>query len=92
MGAKSGYGMQLIRPRYIQPTAAGNLFDVALSGLTAGDWYGLFHNGAVGAAYNATPLYLRKEVGLAWIGYMDLGLNLCDAIQLEINNDELPRN
>lgn len=90
MAAKNGYGMQIIRPEYLVPTAQGALFDTALSGLTAGSWYGLYHNAAIGGAYNATPLYLRKELGIALVGHMDLGLSLVDAVQWEINNDELP--
>lgn len=92
MNAEKGYGMQTIRPDYMVPTAQGRTFYIGLSGLTAHSYYGLYHNGAIGAAYNTTPLYLRKELGIAWIGELEVNPNMCraDEIQLEIDGKPKP--
>jgi len=91
MRAMTGFGMTKIRPGFMLPAAQGYSFDVALAALTKDNWYGLYHNGAIGAAYNATPLYLRKELSIAILGMMELGPNvMADELQFEINGKPLP--
>jgi len=95
MRAMTGFGMTKIRPGHIVPNAQGGAgtptFDVALATLTKDEWYGLYHNGAIGAAYNTTPLYLRKELSVAILGMMEVGPNvMADEIEFEINGKPLP--
>jgi len=85
--AQTGYGMTTIRPDYLVPTAQGRTFDTSVSGLTANSWYGLWHNGTIGASYDATPLYLRKELGLGILGVMELSPSpIVEELQLEMND------
>lgn len=91
MNATGGYGMQLIRPDYMVPTGQGRSFMVTTSGLTAAGYYGLYHNGAIGAAYNATPLYLRKELGIAWVGLMEVNVDICRALEVGLEIDGKPK-
>lgn len=89
VNATSGYGWRPIRADTLVPTAQGRTFEATLSG-TAHNYYGLFHNGTVGAAYNATPLYLRKEVGVIICGFIELtGNPLVEAVQFELNTRPL---
>lgn len=90
MDVSVGFGMRLIRPDDLVPTAQGRTFDASLSGLTANNWYGYIHNGAIGAAYNDTPLYLRKELGVALLGFISTGDHIVDEMQWEINSQQLP--
>jgi hypothetical protein len=81
----------MIRPDYLVPAAQGRTYNVALNGLVAQGWYGLYHNAAIGAAYNATALYLRKELGIGMIGIEELNPDpMMDEVQLEINGKPLP--
>lgn len=90
MRAQTGFGFGLIRPDYICSNVQGRSFDVALTG-TAASWYGLYHNAAIGAAYNATPIYLRKELGIGWLGLVDYQHDtMAEEVQLEINGKPLP--
>ena len=86
----SGFGMRLIRPDDLVPAAQGRTFDAALSGLTANNWYGYIHNGAIGDAYNSTPLYLRKELAVVILGFLSTGDTIVDEMQWEINSKPLP--
>lgn len=91
MNAITNYGMQIIRPDYLVPTAQGRTFAVTTAGLTANSWYGLWHNGAIGAAYNATPLYLRKELALGVAGVIELtDLVSAEEVQFEIDTKQRP--
>jgi len=90
MNAMTGFGMQMIRPDHLVPAAQGRTFDANLSGLTANSWYGYLHNGAIGAAYDPTPLYLRKELGVAIAGFVNTGDAIVDELQFEIRGKPLP--
>ena len=91
MNAMTGYGMTLIRPGYLFPAAQGYTFDRALAALTKDNWYGWAHNAVIGAAYNATPLYHRKELWTAIIGFLELGTVPCaEEFQWEIDAKPLP--
>jgi hypothetical protein len=90
MRAQTGFGFGLIRPDYICGNVQGRSFDIFL-GATAGAWVGLYHNAAIGGAYNATPLYLRKELGIGWLGLVDYQHDtMAEEVQLEINGKPLP--
>jgi len=89
--ATTGFGFRMIRPDDIVPTAQGRTFDATVAGLTANSWYGLYHNGAIGAAYNATALYLRKELGIGMVGTQEMGADsIIEETQFEINGKPLP--
>lgn len=90
INATNGFGMQAIRPDYLVPTAQDRTYKAALSGLTAYDWYGLYHNAAIGGAYNTTSLYLRKELAVAIAGFVELANPIADAVRFEINGKQLP--
>lgn len=91
LNATVGFGFQPIRPDHIVENTQTKLFTTTLAALTAGLWYGLWHNGATGAAYNATPLYNRKEYAMAILGFMDLSpTTLVEEIQLEKDGKPLP--
>jgi len=91
MRALTGFGWRLIRPDDILPAAQGRTWDKSVSGLTPNDWYGLYHNGAIGDAYNVNPLYLRKEIAIGIVGFMDLNNNaIITQIKWEIDSKELP--
>ena len=80
-----GFGWQPIRPDYVVPSAQGRTFLTSLSGLTANSWYGLYHNGAIGAAYNATPLYMRDKYQVAIEAIWDVQETaLFDSLQFEL--------
>lgn len=84
-----GFGIMQIRPDFLVPSAQGRTFYKSVSGLTANSWYGLWHNGAIGDAYNSSPLYLRKEVLVAISGLLDVsGAGIIEEVQLEVNGDE----
>lgn len=73
INCKTGFGMSPIRPDYLVLNTNPKLWTTTLAGLTAGNWYGLFHNGLTGAAYVADSfLYQRKETAQAIIGFLDL--------------------
>jgi len=82
----SGFGFTLIRPDFIVVAAQGRTFDRAVSGLTKDNWYGLYHNGAIGAAYATQSLYLRKEMLLGIAGHHELGNPVIEEIQWEIES------
>lgn len=91
INAMTGFGFQPIRPDYLVPTAQGRTFNTTLAGLTANNWYGLYHNNTIGAAYNATPLYMRKEYCVAISGFLDVsGAPLCEEIQMERDGKPSP--
>ena len=90
MDPSTGFGMRLIRPDDLVPTAQGRTFDATLTGLTANSWYGYIHNGAIGAAYNAAPLYLRKELAVALLGFLSTGDAIVDELKWEINSQPMP--
>lgn len=91
MHAMQDYGMSLIRPDHVCVAAQGRTFDVALAALTKDNWYGYLHNAAIGGAYNATPLYLRKEVMVGIVGFMELGAIPCaEELQFELSGKALP--
>lgn len=90
MRATTGFGMRMIRHDDILVAAQVN-WDIALAALTNGNWYGLYHNAVIGAAYNATPLYLRKELGIGWVGMREHQPDpMAAEIQLELNGKPLP--
>lgn len=89
--ATTGHGVQQIRPDYLVPSAQGRTFYASLSGLTADSWYGLWHNGAIGAAYDNDPLYVRKWLEIAITGFLDVSpAPLAEEIQFEINGKPEP--
>lgn len=98
VNAMTGFGMQPIRPDYMVPTAQARMWNsnvagvpTALAALTTNSWYGLWHNGLVGAAYNATPLYMRKEYCVAICGFLDVsGAPLAEEIQMERDGKPSP--
>ena len=84
-----GFGITQIRPDFLVPAAQGRTFYKSVSGLTPNGWYGLWHNGAIGDAYNDNPLYLRKEVLVAISGLLDVsGSGIIEEVQFEINSDK----
>jgi hypothetical protein len=92
MRAQTGFGFGLIRPDYICSNVQGRTFDMTFPTTQAAKtWYGLYHNAAIGAAYNATALYLRKELGIGWLGLVDYAHDtMAEEVQLEINGKPLP--
>jgi hypothetical protein len=92
MRAMTGFGMRQIRPVDLLENATGGVsFDTAVAGLTKDNWYGWIHHAAIGAAYNATPLYLRKELAVGMLGVLDVsGAPLIEELQLEIGGKPLP--
>jgi len=93
MYPKSGFGWTNIRPGYLCPTEQGSgavvTFDTAFSG-TANTWYGLYHHAAIGGAYNADPLFLRKELGAVIIGQIEMMNPLIEEMQWEIEQTKKP--
>ena len=94
MRAMTGFGMSAIRPGYITPDAQGGAgtptFDTIFAG-AINTFTGLYHNGAIGAAYNATPLYLRKELALGICGLMELDASpKAEEFQFEVNGKPIP--
>ncbi len=88
--ATTGFGFGMIRPDYLVPTAQGRTYDATFLG-AANSWNGLYHNGVIGAAWNATPLYLRKELALGVLGLLEMGAdNIIEEMQWEINGKPLP--
>ena len=84
----TGFGIQAIRPDYMVPSAQGRTFKKDVTGLTEDEWYGLWHNGAIGDSYNATPLYLRKELEVVISGLLDISASpIVDEVQFEVNGD-----
>ena len=91
MRATTGFGFSMIRPDYLVPIAQGRTYDATVVALVANNWYGLYHNAAIGAAYNAVPLYLRKELGIGIVGMLEIGAdNIIEEMQWEINGKPLP--
>ena len=89
--ASTGFGVQQIRPDHILPAAQGRTFYVSLASLTPDSWYGLWHNGAIGAAYDPSPLYLRKWLEVGITGFLDVSPTpLVEEIQFEINGKPEP--
>jgi len=81
---RHGFGMSAIRPDYLLEEMAGRSFTATLSGLKKDEWYGLWHHGPIGGSYNAYPLYMRKEVCVIIIGFMDVG-GMVDELQFEVD-------
>jgi len=90
INATNGFGMQTIRPDYLCPSEQDRSYKAALSGLTANDWYGYLHHAAIGGSYNASPLYLRKELAVAICGFVELQNPCADALRWELNGKQLP--
>lgn len=90
INAMNGFGMGDIRPDFLCPTEQDRTFEVTLAALTASDWYGYLHHAAIGGAYNASPLYLRKEVAVAICGFIELANPFADEMMWEINGKQLP--
>jgi len=101
MRALTGFGMQLIRPSHITPDVQGGAQTPTFDAVTAGalnEWQGLYHNGAIGSAqtspgngWNATPLYLRKELAIGIVGVMELDASpKIEEVQFEVNGKPLP--
>lgn len=91
MNAMQDYGMSIIRPDHMLVAAQGRTWDVALAALTKDGWYGYAHNAAIGGAYNASPLYLRKEVMVGIVGFIEMGAVPCaEELQFELSGKALP--
>ena len=94
--AMTGFGMRMIRPQDLVPTAQGGVGTPTFDAVTAGainTWQGLYHNGVIGAAggWNATPLYLRKELAVGIVGMMELDPSpKIEEVQFEVNGKPLP--
>jgi len=89
MSARCGFGMQSIRPGHIAPHLFGGSFASNLAGQTPGNWYGLWHSGGSGDAYNANPLFMRREFCPVIIGFYDAG-GMVDEIQFELDGYPYP--
>ena len=100
--AMTGFGMQMIRPGHLTPNAQGGgantpTFDASTLG-AINEWQGLYHNGVIGSAqvapgqgWNATPLYLRKELAVGIVGIMELDPSpKIEEVQFEVNGKPLP--
>lgn len=86
MNATSGFGWTPIYADLLVPTAQGRTYETTIA-VTAHNWYGLYHNAAIGAAYNASPLYLRKEVAVMMLGLIELSGNpIAEGFQIELNS------
>jgi hypothetical protein len=90
--ALTGFGMRMIRPDdLVSSSFSTRTFDYAVSSLTKDAWYGWIHNAAPGAAFNATPLYSRKEMGIGILGVLDVsGAPLIEEIQFELAGKMFP--
>lgn len=88
-GKTGGFTMTSIRPDdLIYATITDPTFNKAVSGLTAGGWYGLWHSGAFGASLHATKLKINKYHAIAMIGMVSLvgGSEIVDNFQIEMEN------
>lgn len=85
MHAQNGFGWRPgIMPDLIVPTAQARTYETALTGLTVASWYGLYHNGTIGAAYHATPLYMGKQTTLGITGILETADVVFDQFQWEL--------
>jgi len=82
-----GFGWQPIRPDYLVEDTVVKTWFRTTAALTSGNWYGLWHNGDIGAAFNATPLYNRKVYLTAIAALWDAQeTGLFQSVKFEIEN------
>lgn len=95
VNATKGFGMTPIRPDYLVPIAQARMFQsnvagvpTALAALTTNNWYGMWHNAILGAAWNANPLFMRADFCVAICGFLDVSGNpMAEEIQMERDGD-----
>lgn len=95
INATSGFGMRVPRPDDLVPIAQTRTFEGASNGVALA-WSGLWHDGAISAAYGASPLYMRRQVAVAIAGFMEnwpdttTDRSPLEEMQWEVNGKPLP--
>ena len=88
MDASTGFGWMITLPDHLVPTAQGRVWEATPGGT---GWRGYIHNGAIGDAYNASPLYMRKATLVVVCGHVDYsGVAHAQRVQYELNGKLLP--
>ena len=88
--AMTGFGFRMIKPGDVAIATQLTFKSIQLPAGGALSWNGYLHNANINVAYNATPLYLRKELGIGWLGVRELEDPMFEEIQLELNGKPTP--